>query len=46
LDIRFTFWLSILPAGPLDAEERTRVTELVMAEKPAHTACVLTFVEA
>jgi hypothetical protein len=46
LDIRFTFWLSILPASTLDAEERTRVAELVMAEKPAHTACVLTFVEA
>lgn len=46
LDIRFTFWLSILPASALDSEERTRVAELVMAEKPAHTACVLTFVEA
>ncbi len=46
LDIRFTFWLSILPASALDSEERTRVSELVMAEKPAHTACVLTFVEA
>lgn len=46
LDLRFTFWLSILPAGALDAEERTRVSELVMAEKPAHTACVLTYVEA
>ncbi|MDP2361595.1 MAG: hypothetical protein Q8O14_12745 [bacterium] len=46
LDMRFTFWLSILPAGAQDAEERTRVSELVMAEKPAHTACVLTYVEA
>ncbi len=46
LDQRFTFWLSIQPASPLDAEEQARVTELVMAEKPAHTACVLTFVEA
>lgn len=46
LDIRFTFWMSILPTSALDAEERIRVTELVMAEKPAHTACVLTFVEA
>jgi hypothetical protein len=46
LDIRFTFWLSILPASALDAEERTRVSELLMAEKPAHNACVLTFVEA
>jgi hypothetical protein len=46
LDLRFTFWMSITPASPLDAEEQTRMAELVMAEKPAHTACVLTFVEA
>ncbi|MFA7331104.1 MAG: hypothetical protein WC326_08530 [Candidatus Delongbacteria bacterium] len=46
LDMRFTFWMSITPAAALDDEETLRVTELVMAEKPAHAACVLTFVEA
>jgi hypothetical protein len=46
LDIRFTFWLTVESAAPLDSEERTRTTELICAEKPAHTACVLTFVEA
>jgi len=46
LDTRFTFWLTIEHAAPLDAEEKGRITELIMAEKPAHTAAVVHFVEA
>jgi hypothetical protein len=46
VDIRFTFWLTVETAAALDAQEQARVTELIMAEKPAHTSCVLTFVEA
>ncbi|MFA7332661.1 MAG: hypothetical protein WC326_16450 [Candidatus Delongbacteria bacterium] len=46
LDIRFSFWLTIETATALDTQEQARVAELVMAEKPAHAACVLTFLEA
>ena len=46
LDIRFTFWLTVETTVALDAQEQARVAELIMAEKPAHTSCVLYFVEA
>lgn len=46
LDIRFTFWLTVETAAALDAEEEARIIELINAEKPAHTAAVVHFVEA
>lgn len=46
LERRFTFWMSVTTAAPLVDEELVRVRELILAEKPAHTACVLTFLEA
>ncbi|MFA7332633.1 MAG: hypothetical protein WC326_16310 [Candidatus Delongbacteria bacterium] len=46
VDIRFTFWLTVETAAALDAEEEARIIELINAEKPAHTAAVVHFVEA
>lgn len=46
LDIRFTFWLTVETASALSAEEKARITELICAEKPAHAAAVVHFVEA
>ena len=46
VDIRFTFWLAVETATALSAEEKARITELICAEKPAHAAAVVHFVEA
>lgn len=46
VDIRFTFWLTVETATALSAEEKARITELICAEKPAHAAAVVHFVEA
>ena len=46
LDIRFTFWLTVETTSALPAEEKARITELICAEKPAHAAAVVHFVEA
>ena len=46
LDIRFTFWLTVEHTTALSVEEKARITELICAEKPAHAAAVVHFVEA
>ena len=46
LDMRFTFWLTVETASALPAEEKARIIELICAEKPAHAAAVVHFVEA
>lgn len=46
LDIRFTFWLTVEHATALSTEEKARITELICAEKPAHAAAMVHFVEA
>ena len=46
LDIRFTFWLTVEHTTALSVEEKARITEVICAEKPAHAAAVVHFVEA